>query len=363
MKLDSRVGATRPAVPRVVAPRPVIVESAFPYEGSAAEQLEFLLQYALLAPSGHNTQPWLFRIVGDTVEIRGDVSRAMPVADPDNRELVMSCGAALLHIRVAVRNFGLTCTTDICPEPTDPWLLARLRLTGTAPAGRTDYKLFKAMPDRRTARVPFEGRPIPRALLYRWQRAAAYEDAWLAIVENRESRRAIAQIIAEGDRALAADERYREEIASWIRPNERAVRDGLPGYSLGLGSLSSSVATRGTFPHGGVQASRDMGLVLECPVFAILGTGGDEPEDWMTAGQALSRVLLAAQSEGVSASFFLQPVEVRHLRHQLMRYVDGETGYPQISFRLGYGPRVPPTPRRPLSEVLTEVQQSGDINQ
>jgi hypothetical protein len=119
---------------------------------------------------------------------------------------------------------------------------------------------------------------------------------------------------------------------------------------------------RGAFPHGGVQASRDMGLVLECPVFGILGTEGDTRQDWMVAGQALARVLLAAQGEGVSASFFLQPVELKHLRQQLMNFVNSETGYPQISFRLGYGPKVPPTPRRPLSEVVT-IAQAGDFQQ
>jgi hypothetical protein len=199
-------------------------------------------------------------------------------------------------------------------------------------------------------------------LLYRWQRAAAYEDAWLYIVEARETRHAIAGLIAEGDRILGANERYREEIAHWLRSNDAAVRDGLPGYSLGLGSLSSRVATRGMFPHGGVLASRDTSLVLDAPAFVVLGTEGDDPCAWMVAGQALGRVLLAAQSEAVSASFFLQPVELVQLRRKLMDYLPGETGYPQITFRLGYGPKVAPTPRRPLSEVMTVEQADSELS-
>jgi nitroreductase len=38
------------------------LETKFPEQSSPAEKLKFLLQYAVLAPSSHNTQPWLFRI-------------------------------------------------------------------------------------------------------------------------------------------------------------------------------------------------------------------------------------------------------------------------------------------------------------
>jgi nitroreductase len=354
MKPNSRAN-----VPRLVGARPAPAASDFPYEGIASEKLAFLVNYATLAPSGHNTQPWKFEIRGPVLELRADFSRSMPVTDPDGRELVMSCGAALLYLRVAVRNFGHTGRAEPCPDPDQPDLLARLTLTGRAPAGRTDHNLFKAIGERRTARVAFGPREIPRALLYRWQRAAMYEDAWLHLVESPETRRHIAELIAEGDSILGQNSDYRTEIARWMRSNDDAGRDGLPGYSIGLGALSSRVAPCGMFPHGHVQAMHDLDLVLKAPAFVVLGTGEDDRTAWMTAGQALARVLLAAQVEGASASFFLQPVELPHLRERLMSLMPEETGYPQITFRLGYGPRVPPTPRRPLSQVLA-VLEPGD---
>src|SRR5918911_1973883 len=72
------------------------------------KKFNFLLRYAVLAPSGHNTQPWLFKIAGsnNTIEIYADRSRALPVVDPDDRELVISCGAALGTMRVALRRCG-----------------------------------------------------------------------------------------------------------------------------------------------------------------------------------------------------------------------------------------------------------------
>lgn len=356
MKLYSGVSAIG-AVPV----RPSLSPTGFPYEGTAAEQLQFLLKYAVLAPSGHNTQPWKFVIAGSRVHILADFTRAMPVADPENRELIMSCGAALLNLRVALRNFGLTAQTDICPDPGRPELVATVDLTGTAPSGRTDHRLFKAISERRTARVPFEKRPIARALLYRWERAAAYEDATLYVVESPDERRAIGELIAEGDRRLGEDPEYRNEMIRWLRSNVAVGRDGLPGYSIGLGDLSSRMASQITYPMGAMQASRDKGFVMEAAAFTVLCTEQDTPEGWMIAGQALGRVLLSAQSEGVSASFFLQPIHIPELRQKLIALLPEGTGFPQITFRLGFCPRVPPTPRRPLGDVITRQPSEQSV--
>ena len=85
----------------------------FPADGTPNEKLLFLLNYAVLAPSILNTQPWRFRIDGDEVEISSDRKRILPVTDPQGRELLISCGAALINLRVAMRGFGCGCEIKI----------------------------------------------------------------------------------------------------------------------------------------------------------------------------------------------------------------------------------------------------------
>jgi nitroreductase len=335
------------AVPPV-APR-------FPRDGTPAQQLEYLLRFAVLAPSNRNSQPWKFKVRGATVELSADVTRAQPVSDPVQRELTISCGAALMHLRVAIRCCGLIAKTELCPDPDRPDLLATVELNGEAPAGRTDYRLFKAMFERHTNRLPFEPRLIPRAVLYRWERAAAFEDALLHFVEVGAERDEIADMIVEGDRILHEDPGYREELAHWLRANDSTERDGLPGFAIGLGDLASRVAPLAAppFASGGFQRVRNRELVTRAAAFGVLGTEEDNVQAWMVAGQALARVLLAAQAEGVSASFFLQPIEVPRLRQRLHALLGARVGYPHITFRLGYAARVPSTPRRPITEVTT----------
>lgn len=87
-----------------------------------------LLQSAVLAPSSHNTQPWRFRISGDRVELYADRTRALPVNDPENRELTISCGCALMNIRVAAAEAGLPMNAELLPNQNEGTLLAVIDL-------------------------------------------------------------------------------------------------------------------------------------------------------------------------------------------------------------------------------------------
>ena len=66
----------------------------------------FMVEYAIKAPSGHNTQPWLFRINENSIEIYPNFDRALPVVDFDNRELFISLGCALENLCITALEKG-----------------------------------------------------------------------------------------------------------------------------------------------------------------------------------------------------------------------------------------------------------------
>src|SRR5690606_33728187 len=105
-----------------------VSEAGFPRQGSSLEQLRYLLNYAVVAPSGHNTQPWLFRSIGDGVELFADRTRALPIVDPEDRELTISCGAALCQLRLAIAHFGFADVVELFPDAAQDCLLARVAL-------------------------------------------------------------------------------------------------------------------------------------------------------------------------------------------------------------------------------------------
>ena len=328
-------------------------EGAFPKAGTSSDKLRFLLNYAVLAPSSHNTQPWLFRIVSDGIELYADRTRALPVVDPEDRELIMSCGAALFNLRIALRHFGYEANVQNFPEAAKPDLLARVSFGKERAATAEDHALFQAIVKRRTNRMPFEQRPVQESLLFELQAAATKESAWLHIIMGEENRNMVAGLVAEGDRFQMSDGHFRRELAAWIHPNRTASHDGTPGYAFGISSLGSyfgPLVVR-TFDIGRGQAAKDRQLATGSPVLAVLGTDGDTPADWLSAGQALTRVLLRARVDEVWASFLNQPVELPDFRSRLKDSL-GRKGFPQLLLRMGYGQDVKPTPRRTPGEVL-----------
>lgn len=327
----------------------------FPITGTAAEKLRAAVRYAVLAPSSHNSQPWLFRLVGETLELRADRSRALPVVDPEDRELVISCGAALFHHALALRHFGSEPVVERLPDIRDVDLLARIRISGAHQRSAEDDALFRATFTRHTFRAPFEDRCLPERLGPTLEATAQASGAWLQVFLTEEARRAVADLIAEGDRLQMADKRFRRELAAWLRPNWSGRGDGMPGFALGMGDLraiAGPLVVR-TFDIGRGQAARDHDLASGSPMLALLGTAHDSPWDWLVAGEALAHVLLRAQVDGVAASFLNQPIEVEELRLRVLA-LTARPGFPQLLLRLGVGRPSQGTPRRPLAEVLLD---------
>lgn len=338
-----------------------IQEDNFPITGSTAEKLGFLLNYAVFAPSSHNTQPWQFKITGDAIELYADKTRALPVADPDYRELTISCGAALFHLRIAMRHFGYGDVVEILPDRNNPNLLARIRLGSKRIARLEEKLLFRAIPKRCTNRLTFKDTQLPKSLMLELEFACCSEGEWLQICTQRippAKRDTVINLIAEGDRIQMADPLFRQELASWIHSANSPSHDGIPAHAQGLNRRLDgltpliSYAIR-SFNFGKSQAAKDRQLTVQAPALMLISSVGDRPTDWLATGEALAHLLLRARVEDVWASFFNQPIQVPQLRSRLQTLFP-EPGYPQILLRLGYAREVEPTPRRSVDEVVKD---------
>jgi len=335
----------------------------FPAAGTPQEKLRFLLDYAILAPSSHNSQPWRFRLHGEYVELHADRARALPIVDPQDRELIISCGAALGHLQVALRRFGYTGNIQVFPDPTNRDLLACIGLGETHLPTSHDERLFQSLFARHTNRNAFHKEYIPEEIVARLEAEAKREGVWMDVVPEGERREALAQCIAQADRDQLADPRFRRELASWIRPHAAdpsLPQDGMPSESLGMPGLIADVGPFlvRTFDTGVLISARDRQLTINSPLLVVFGTEEDTPLAWLQTGQALSDLLLYVTTEGIVSSFMNAPLEVAELRAQVGEALRRE-GYPQLVLRLGYSDPTAPSPRRPLSDVL----ESADAEQ
>lgn len=322
---------------------------------SASAALRAACGRARLAPSTHNTQPWSFLVVEDedAVEIVADRRRALRAIDPEGRELVASCGAALHHVCVALRHEGREPMVHRHVLGTDARVIARVAAGQAVVPTAQDEALYGAIDRRHTVRGPFEDRAVPRELLEELRDLAAEHGTRMQLIESHAVRELVADLVGEATRAQWHDRAYRRELAGWLRSNADRRRDGLPGHVFGWNDAVSMLAPLAIRARdmGASQASGARAAALTAPHLVMFETARDAPNDWLAAGEALSAVLLRASLDGVVASFLDQPIQLAAFRPRLVA-LTGAEGHPQLLLRLGYAAPARPTPRRALPETL-----------
>lgn len=310
------------------------------------ERIRLLLKSAVLAPSSHNTQPWRFGITNNLISLYADRRRRLPVNDPDDRELTISCGCALMNLCVAAANEGFKASCRTVASDTDD-RLAIVDLEPSIVAVPPESRLFHSIGGRRTYRKSFQSREISDEVVQMLIDTAVQEGAWLQVIGLEEDRQAVARLVAEGDSLQWSNPEWRRELANWMRPSRQ--RDGLSVPVL-VRPLARIIVRN--FDMGSSVGVRDRQLAERSPLLVVLGTPGDEVADWLVAGQALQRILLAAHDHGLQASFLNQPIQLPSLRSRLQRRLRRD-GWPQILLRLGYPVgELAATPRRSLDHVI-----------
>ena len=317
--------------------------------GVLAGHAEFLITAAARAPSVHNTQPWRFRVSPDAVELWSDPRRKLR-ADPSGREMLISCGAALFGLRLAIRSLGYLPVTELLPDPAQLRLLGRISAGAAAPMSELECQLLAAVPHRHTHRGPFAPGPLPTGLLARMQHDALAEGATMALVTSGLAYDRLERIAAAAARRGDLSPSARADIRRWTRAATSMARDGIPATAI----ASGAGRPRGRLPQRDFDLGRGIARLPSggAPPLAtaVLLTVSDRRADWLRAGQALYRLLLHAASQWIFASLHTQPLEDAVTRG-FMRSQLALPGYPQMLLQFGPATTASPTARQVPSEA------------
>lgn len=282
----------------------------------------------MLAPSSHNTQPWIFAVGDSCIRVYADRARALPVNDPEDRELVISCGCAIMNLRVGAAHEGLATEVALPRAAHDDDLMAEILLSERTPPKASEAELFPFVHHRRTYRRAFQDRDLDQATLERLSTAAMEEGATFEVLDEEAKRQQVARLVAEGNVLQWANSRWRRELAAWMHPRKKGHGLTVPGF---VAPVARAVVRR--FDMGNSVAANDAQLADESPLIAAIQTQHDDPQAWLSAGQALERVLLTACAAGVQASYLNQPNQVSALRPPLQNLLE-IAGFPQILLRI-----------------------------
>lgn len=309
--------------------------------------IEDCVRSATAAPSLHNSQPWLFRIGAGVVDVYADRRRQLEVLDPTGRELLISVGAAVITLDLALRGAGYQPDVVVLPDDGQPDLVARVTIGRPVAPGPAEEALVAAIPHRHTNRYPFTPAAPPADALEQLIDAARQHAAVLTVA-NAAGRNAIIGLSQAADRRQRATGGYRAELARWTI--HRALpRDGVPPAAIGPWDAMEIMPIRDfglLQPH----LARASEAFEAYPTIMVLATAGDDRTAWVRAGLALQRVLLTATGLHLATTPISQPVEIPAIRKELSDTTKGV--WAQMILRVGYGRPAAVTPRRPVSEVL-----------
>lgn len=310
-----------------------------------------LVRYATLAANGHNAQPWRFRVGADGIAITPDPARRTPVVDPDDHHLWASIGCAAENLALAARARGLGGEATFTAEG----VTVALR-PGPAEAGPA----FDAIPQRQCTRGLYDGQTLTPDLVARLVdavRARGVEMIWIDAPDRVE---AVLDLILQGNAGQMADPAFRAELLSWLRftAGEAARRgDGLYAAASGNPEVPGWIGRR-IFPavfRTEAENDKIAAQIRSSSGLAVLVAPRDAPEGWVAAGRACQALMLQARVEGLTGAFLNQTVEEPGMRAALQSLLGLGAARPDLVLRLGRGPDMARSPRRPAAAVIDEA--------
>ncbi|WP_280400915.1 Acg family FMN-binding oxidoreductase [Nocardia carnea] len=321
--------------------------------GPSASTLEHAVGLAARAPSLHNSQPWQWRADGDVLRLSAARERMLPTTDPSGRQMLISCGATLDHLRAAMAAAGWRLSADRFPDPGDPELLAHITFEHAPTVVEDDRARADAIDRRYTDRLPFGPPPA-------WDE---FEPALRSAVEDREIR---VDVLAEDDHPALAhatqmtgarrryDSAYHAELHWWT--GHVIGGAGVPKTSLISPEEHERVDIGRRFPTVPTESDTAADTAEDHAVVLVLSTGADTRDDHVRCGEALSTVLLDATAAGYATCPLTHLTEISDGRTAIRELIGGDR-LPQVLIRVGAPPRRdrPParTPRLPLAEIFS----------
>jgi len=323
---------------------------------SENERIKFVLDFARLAPSSHNTQPWLFSIKGRSVEIWGNKKRVLPASDSNHRQFFISLGCTLENIIVAADYCGFEYDFKIFPDDKENFLVAKIEFKNLAPQVRPEKESsIHAIQARHANRSPYLAKSVPPQFINEIKSLEA-EGMKIAVIEDTDIKEGLAKIVCDATEAAFYDKGFTGELSRWIKPSLKKYRDGMPGYNIGIPWPMSFVVPLIIRYLNVARQQRKMveEPLKQTPCFLVISSENDDRRSWVEAGRALESVWLKATEAGLKMSPLAAGIQIGDFQRKMREFLKSDL-YPQVFSRLGYQDKATaPSPRLNMEEILVE---------
>lgn len=311
----------------------------------------FMIEQAVKAPSGHNTQPWLFKINEASIEIHLNPDKLLPVVDSDNRELFITLGCTTENLCVAASCKGYESAVSTNDSGVITVNLTKQDSVKVNP-------LFEQIAVRQANRSVYNGNMIPDDIVNTLKYIGNDPNINVYFYKNgTQEFDSIANYVFRGNTIQMRDKAFKEELRNWMRYNKKhqnMTNDGLSYAVFGAPDLPMfivkpimSKAINEKFQNKG-----DRKKIESSSHFVLFTTKDNTIEEWISLGRTLEHFLLKSTELGIIHAYLNQPNEIWDLSKEMVKALNIPNEYSTILLRVGYGEKMPYSKRKDTNTVI-----------
>lgn len=317
------------------------------------KEIKEIIKFATKAPSGHNTQPWKFRIIGDEIHITPDYSRELPIVDADHHELWISLGCALENLVIAGKNQGLKSDVYIASENNGKAFI-RVKFVATDETDKDE--LFKYIEARQSTRNTYNGDSLSVQVINDLKSSFNFPGIAMQLFSQDEIK-VLEPFIIESSNRQFANKQFITELVNWCRFSEKEARgkgDGLWSASMGFPNVGSFIGTIALkyFISAKSEVKRWRKLIYSSSGFALFIADKNDIKHWVNLGRAFQRFGLTATRLNLSHAHVNMPCEETEVRKKMAERLNLSGKYPLLLIRFGYSNKMPYSFRRSVEEII-----------
>lgn len=309
----------------------------FDRQETAMAKIEFLPNFAVLAPSSHNSQPWRFRVDEKSILVFLEESRRLVKSYKNDRQAFISIGCAIENILIAADYYGYSIRVDYLPNSIDAPLVAKILFTKEGDKKPDKDHLIFSIPKRVTNRNPYSDIMPPADFLKQIQDLSD-DGIKVRIITDRDIKNAIADTALAASIAAMKDKDFRSELSHYVKPNITSSPIGMPCFGMGIPTPISFIAPIliKYLNMNKLNYKKDEKLLKEQTLaLVIIESRDDNKLNWMKVGQIYEKIALMATTDKLATAMWAAPIQIGEFYKDIQKILSSSFR-PQALFRLGY---------------------------
>lgn len=311
------------------------------------KEIEQVLEYGILAPSSHNSQPWQLSVSGADISVTPDPRRRLEESDKNDRQLFISLGCLTENVRQAANAFGYDTDCEIGSQG-----VVRISLTKDHSI-KIKQNSLKNIRNRVTNRNHYENDDQTLDLI-EYVNTLNTPDINLYVSGSIQKNK-LAEVAIKASVEAMRDDKFRRELSNYVKNNITKSKVGMPAYGMGIPTPISFLAPA-LLKYVNVNllsAKKDLKTLQKyTPYLVVITTTKDTPTDWIKTGLVYQKVALKAEELSLNTAMWASPIQIGSFYKDLQKILKTKMR-PQAFFRIGKAiKQTKASPRLPLSSVL-----------